>query len=111
MGIIFLPYLVVILHLGRINTLAGVTPCLSSSMRTFPVNAGSELVTQALSKFDSMMMFMDSGVTKTTLDGVPIFKVVSVFTSGSRIKLIDLVLKGPINFFSALMHRGWARTR
>ena len=52
MGIIFLRYLVVILHLGRINTVAGVTQCLSSSMRTFPVNEGSELVTQALSKFD-----------------------------------------------------------
>ena len=56
-------------------------------------------------------MFMNSGVTKTTLNGVPIFKVVSIFTSGSRIKLIDLVSKSPIKFFSTLMHRGWARTR
>ena len=68
--IIFLRNLAVILHLGRCNTLAGFTQCLSSSMRTFPVNQGSEFVTQALGKFDSMV-FMDSGVTKTTLNGVP----------------------------------------
>ena len=62
-------------------------------------------MTQALGKFDSMV-FMDSGVTKITLNGVPNFKVVSIFISGGRIKLIDLLLKGPIEFCSTLLTAG-----
>ena len=52
------------------------------------------------------MVFMDSGVTKITLNGVPNFKVVSIFISGGRIKLIELLLKGPIEILQYAFDRG-----